>query len=82
MSECCGYVEESNNETVYNEVIEFFPTRINFLPRACKKSHSIAYVLKGVKKQIEEFTISGDENVFPLLKAVADMPGSVSFVIL
>ena len=47
-------------------------------PRTASDVHALAYVLKGIKKRIEELTIVGNENSFQLYEATSLMPGSVS----
>ena len=76
--EYCAYVEECNNKSAYNEATENFPTKVALHPNTASEVYNLAYILKGVKKQIERLVISGVEDVLPLFKAISDMSGSVS----
>ena len=80
MIEYCAYVEECNNRVAYNEATKNSPTRGVLHPNTASEAHSLAYVLKGIKKRIELLTLYGDQYALPPIKALADMPGSVSFV--
>ena len=79
VEECCGYVEECNSETAYNQVIKDFPTNVYLAPRTSSEAYSLAYVLKGTNKLIKVLMIAGDD-IFPLYTAILHMSGSVSFV--
>ena len=78
MPEYCACLEECNNEVVYNKVIERLPFRLFLSSFTASEAHSIAYILKGVNKRMEQLDIREIKNVLPIYNAIAEMPGTVS----
>ena len=75
----CAFLKECNNDLAYNEAVEKIPMRVVLSARTTNQAHSLAYIVQGIRKQIERLDVIGDETVLPVYTAISFMMGSVSF---